>query len=457
MKLTIHEIAQAVNGQLDTSAFAEKEITSVEFDSRKIVDGSLFVALKGERDGHEFIDAARKNGAVAALWNKERQAPADFAVILVEDVEKAFQQLSTYYLQKMNPTVIGITGTNGKTSTKDMTAAVLASHYKTHKTQGNYNNELGMPYTILSMPDDTQKIVLEMGQDRMGDLILLSSIAKPDVAAITIIGESHLEYFGTRRNIAIGKMQITDGLQENGLFIYPGDEPLLTDLVEKVHAKKIAFGEDDTQDISLSILEEGKNFIRFKASFLESTIRLAVPGVYNAKNALIAAYIGMTEGVPEEKIVQALETIELTRNRTEWKKAGNGAEILSDVYNASPTAMALALDGFSKMPVNEGGRRIAVLGDMLELGETSQSLHEGIALNLAPDTIERVYLYGEQMWHLAEIIKDMYPVGTLFYYKKDEKDDLIKDLRETLTSQDMIILKASNTMGLSEVVEALEK
>jgi UDP-N-acetylmuramoyl-tripeptide--D-alanyl-D-alanine ligase len=455
MKLTIYEVAKAVNGQLDTTKFQDQALTSAEFDSRNISKGSLFVPLKGERDGHEFLDSAKKNGAIATFWSKEIPLPIDFPAIVVEDVLKAFQDLASYYLEKMNPTIIGITGTNGKTSTKDMTAAVLASHYHTHKTLGNHNNEIGMPYTILSMPDDTQKIVLEMGQDHMGDLHLLSTIAKPDIAAITIIGESHLEYFKTRKNIAIGKMQIADGLKENGLLIIPGDEPLLDDLKTKVDRPQTTFGWDNQSDIFATIIKEEKTSIDFELSFIDGTIHLPIPGKYNAKNAMVAAYIGLKLDVPQEKIIRALEQVELTKNRTEWKKASNGAEVLSDVYNASPTAMALALDGFAKMAVNIGGKRIAVLGDMLELGDTSKELHESMKAHISPDEIKQVFLYGEQMRALHEAIKEIYPEKALVHYQKEEKEQLIHDLKETLNPEDMVLLKASNSMGLGEVVSSL--
>ncbi|MCL2858782.1 MAG: UDP-N-acetylmuramoyl-tripeptide--D-alanyl-D-alanine ligase, partial [Streptococcaceae bacterium] len=200
MKLTLQEIASVVDSKNNLGNLAETTVSNIEFDSRKITNGDLFLPLKGERDGHEFIEIAFANGAVATFSEKELVQPH----ILVEDCLIAFQKLAAYTLEKMQVQVIAVTGSNGKTTTKDMLETVLSTTYKTYKTQGNYNNEIGLPYTVLHMPDDTEKIVLEMGMDRLGDIDFLSNLAKPDIAIITLIGESHLEFFGSREKIAQG-------------------------------------------------------------------------------------------------------------------------------------------------------------------------------------------------------------------------------------------------------------
>lgn len=455
MNLTVNEIAKAVGAKNDVSQWGEQVIVGAEFDSRKLRENTLFVPLKGERDGHEFIDSAKEKGAVATLWSQKNELPSDVAVILVDDVLKAFQDLAVYYLEKHRPIVVGITGSNGKTTTKDMTAAVLATTFKTHKTQGNYNNEIGVPYTILTMPEHTEVAVLEMGMDHPGDIHTLSMIGKPDIGVVTLIGESHIEYFGTRENIAVGKMQMVDGVKEKGLVIAPADEPLIVPILEKVTQEKVLFGDEASADIFVSVTEEAKNHVRFTLSFLSGEFQLPVPGKYNAKNALLAAYIANRLGVSTKNIRESLAKVELTRNRTEWKTAKNGAEILSDVYNANPTAMGLVLDAFVKMPVQNDGKRIAVLGDMLELGEAAHSMHEAMAVHLSPETIERVFLYGSDMGSLAKALEKVYPMGSLFYYEKEEKRELIKELKQTVAPNDLVVLKASNGMGLAEVVDSL--
>ena len=239
MKLTVQEIAQAVGSVMNDLT----EITGVEFDSRKIEKGGLFVPLKGARDGHEFIQQAMDNGAVATFWSLEAsKAPSGIRVILVDDPLKAMQDLAKYYLAKVGAEVVAITGSNGKTTTKDLTASVLAQKYKTYKTQGNYNNNIGLPYTILHMPMDTEKIVLEMGMDHAREITELSLIARPKVAAITMIGEAHIENLGSRAGIAQAKMEIVDGLREDGLLIIPEEEPLLKPLTESLTQKIETFG-----------------------------------------------------------------------------------------------------------------------------------------------------------------------------------------------------------------------
>ena len=247
MKMQMAEIAKALNTTCEGDN--QTVITSVAFDSRKITDGGLFVPLEGERDGHEFIASAINNGASATLWKKGHpNKPEDIAVIEVDDPLAAMQELARYYLRKVNPTVVGITGSNGKTTTKDMIAAVLSKRFNVHKTQANFNNEIGVPMTILEMKPNTEILVLEMGMDRPGQLHHLSELTHPDVAVITMIGEAHIEFFGSRDKIADAKMEITDFLREDGEFIFNGDEPLLQERAEKLDQAKATFGfrDEDT-------------------------------------------------------------------------------------------------------------------------------------------------------------------------------------------------------------------
>ena len=334
MKLTIHEVAQAVGAKNDVSIFEDIQLEKAEFDSRLIEEGDLFVPLKGARDGHDFIETAFENGAAVTLSEKEI---ANHPYILVDDVLTAFQKLATYYLEKTAVDVFAVTGSNGKTTTKDMLAHLLSTTYKTYKTQGNYNNEIGLPYTVLHMPEGTEKLVLEMGQDHLGDIHLLSELAHPKTAIVTLVGEAHLAFFKDRSEIAQGKMQIADGMASNSLLLAPAD-PIVEDYLP-TDKKVVRFGQG--AELEVTDLVERKDSLTFKANFFEQTLDLPVTGKYNATNAMIASYVALQEGVSEEQIHQAFQNLELTRNRTEWKKAANGADILSDVYNANPTAMKL--------------------------------------------------------------------------------------------------------------------
>ena len=453
MKLDLYEIAEVLSAKNDVTQFENVALRNAEFDSRLIESGDLFVPLKGARDGHDFIATAFAQGAVATL--SERPV-AEGPYILVDDVLTAFQRLAQYYLEKMQVDVLAVTGSNGKTTTKDMLAQLLATSYKTYKTQGNYNNEIGLPYTVLHMPEDTEKLVLEMGQDHLGDIHLLSELAKPKTGIVTLVGEAHLEFFGSRTEIAQGKMQIADGLRKDGLLIVPADK--IVNEFLPADCKLVRFGPD--ADIFLTRLEERKDSLSFECNFLEQRIDLPVTGKYNATNAMIAAYAALQEGVSEAAIAQAFSELELTRNRTEWKKAGNGADILSDVYNANPTAMRLILETFSTIPANPGGRKLAVLADMKELGADSKSMHGSMITSLNPEIVTDLFLYGQDMEALYDYAKEIYPPGRVHYFiKNDEKDQfeqLTKAVREKLTPADQILLKGSNSMNLAKLVEDLE-
>ena len=453
MKLYLYEIAEVLSAKNDVTQFENVPLRNAEFDSRLIEPGGLFVPLKGARDGHDFIATAFTQGAAATL--SERPV-AEGAYILVDDVLTAFQRLAQYYLEKMQVDVLAVTGSNGKTTTKDMLAQLIATTYKTYKTQGNYNNEIGLPYTVLHMPEDTEKLVLEMGQDHLGDIHLLSELAKPKTGIVTLVGEAHLEFFGSRTEIAQGKMQIADGLRKDGLLIVPADK--IVNEFLPADCKLVRFGPD--ADIFLTRLEERKDSLSFDCNFLEQKIDLPVTGKYNATNAMIAAYAALQEGVSEADIAQAFSELELTRNRTEWKKAGNGADILSDVYNANPTAMRLILETFSTIPANPGGRKLAVLADMKELGADAKSMHGSMITSLNPEIVTDLFLYGQDMEALYDYAKEIYPPGKVHYFiKNDEKDQfeqLTKAVREKLTPADQILLKGSNSMNLAKLVEDLE-
>ena len=450
MKLTIHEVAQAVGAKNDVSIFEDIQLENAEFDSRLIEEGDLFVPLKGARDGHDFIEKAFENGAAVTLSEKEI---ANHPYILVDDVLTAFQKLAAYYLEKTAVDVFAVTGSNGKTTTKDMLAHLLST---TYKTQGNYNNEIGLPYTVLHMPEGTEKLVLEMGQDHLGDIHLLSELAHPKTAIVTLVGEAHLAFFKDRSEIAQGKMQIADGMASNSLLLTPAD-PIVEDYLP-ADKKVVCFGQG--AELEITDLVERKDSLTFKANFLGQALDLPVTGKYNATNAMIASYVALQEGVSEEQIRLAFQNLELTRNRTEWKKAANGADILSDVYNANPTAMKLILETFSAIPANEGGKKIAVLADMRELGDQSVQLHNQMILSLSPDVLDTVIFYGADIAELAQLASQMFPIGHVYYFKKtedqDQFEDLVKQVQESLGAHDQILLKGSNSMNLAKLVESLE-
>lgn len=440
---TVKEVAQLFGIEVEDSRI----VTSVEFDSRKVVAGSLFVPLAGARDGHTFINQAIANGAIATLWSVQDQ-PEDITVIQVTDCLEAMQQLATYFRELLAPKVVAITGSNGKTTTKDLTASVLSQAFRTYKTQGNYNNEIGLPYTILHMPKDTEVVVLEMGMDHAGDLTTLSTIARPDIAAITMIGEAHIENLGSRAKIAQGKMEIATALAADGCLIIPRDEPLLAPLVQGMTQQVVTFG-IDAGDVAAHILEEHAEQTVF--SVKKQDYRIPLLGIYNVKNALIAYSIGEKFGVTPEQIANGLKNVQVTQNRTQWLEMENGTRLLSDVYNANPTAMGLVLDSFGKLPVQ--GRRFAVLANMLELGPESSVMHAAMADHV--QNYDGLFLVGEQMDYLAKELAARDSDVPLQLYDANELAALIEDLKQLLQPADMLLLKGSNGMKLYQVVDAL--
>lgn len=439
MNITLKEIFSAVHAKNIFPMIENKVIHAIEFDSRKITAGDVFLPLKGVHDGHDFITMAFEKGAVVTFSEKSIAQPH----ILVDDCLVAFQKLAQYVLERTGVEVIAITGSNGKTTTKDMVAAVLSEKYVTYKTQGNHNNEIGLPYTVLHMPKKTEKLVLEMGMDHFGDIHFLSKLAKPTVGIITLIGESHLEFMGNRERIAEGKMGITAGL--HGELIAPAD-PIINPYIPKNQPiTRFGLGED----IFITSLYEHKDYSTFTVNFLNEMLTIPVPGKFNAINAMLAAYVGMKCGVDDQKIKRALAHTKLTHNRTEWKKAENGADILSDVYNANPTAMKLILETFQTIPKNPNGRKIVVLADMLELGETAPYLHASISEVINRSIIDEIYLYGTLMENLLKKIPSAY------YFK--DLSELIEAIKVDLKPNDQILLKGSNGMHLSKIVEVLEK
>lgn len=449
MQMMLQEIADAVAGELIGES--EEVVTHVEFDTRKLTAGGLFVPLAGGRDGHDFVEQAKEQGAAAAFWSRS-ELPAGLPIIRVADPLEAMQQLAGYYLRQIAPKVTAITGSNGKTTTKDMTAAVLTQKYTTYKTQGNYNNNIGMPYTMLHMPETTEMLVLEMGMDHAGEISELSRIAQPDAAVITMIGEAHIENLGSRAGIAKAKMEVVDGLHKDGLLLVP-DEPLLKPLLVGLTQTVQTYSLTHQTTLYGTVVASEKEKTTFGIYGEPLTFTIPVLGNYNVKNALAAYGIGKWFGLTVEEIQAGLAGFQLTQNRTEWVKAGNGADILSDVYNANPTAMGLVLDTVSALPST--GRKLAVLADMLELGPDSPQMHASMAEHLQPEIVEKVFLYGSEMQTLQTALEKRYPIGAVDWYPIDKKDQLIQAIQQELQAADIVVLKGSNGMGLSTVVDAL--
>jgi UDP-N-acetylmuramoyl-tripeptide--D-alanyl-D-alanine ligase len=428
----------------------EISIMEVETDSRKQTNKALFIPLIGESfDGHTFIKQAFDNGAVACIWQKDKEIPkflpTDFPVFLVDDTLEALQQLSHWYRRKVDPIVIGITGSNGKTTTKDLVSAVLRTHYKVHKTQGNYNNHIGLPLTILAMNPDTEVLVLEMGMNHFGEIEQLSLIAEPNYGVITNIGESHIEYLGSREGIAQAKTEIFAGLKAEGLLLIDGDEPLL----EALHSrdKVISCGFGETNDIIVHNISMSANTTSFTLN-QEKNFQVNMLGSHNAKNATFAITLGELLHVPDEKINQALIDITLTGMRFEIVEGINGSTIINDTYNASPTSMKASIEVIVKMQPYDN--KILVLGDMFELGQDSKRFHRDVAEAITED-IDVVFTIGTDTYEITEELTNRDIPAKHF----KSKDQLLNQLTPYLNDKTLLLLKASRGMKLESLLEKI--
>jgi|HigsolmetaAR204D_1030405.scaffolds.fasta_scaffold00004_30 UDP-N-acetylmuramoyl-tripeptide--D-alanyl-D-alanine ligase len=457
---TIRQLKSMIRCETDAASDAVYDdvvFTGVSTDSRTLRAGNLFVPLAGETfDGHEFAKDAVRAGAAALLWRSDRPgAPEGVPVVRVKDTLAALQELASAYRRQLKVRVVGVTGSNGKTTTKDMVAACLATTYKVHKTEGNYNNHVGLPLTLLAMPEQTEMAVLEMGMSGRGEIELLSRIAEPEAAIITNIGEAHLMQLGTRDAIAKAKLEITSGMREGGLLIYNGDEPLLDRYLEEAKTPhgmlRFRFGTAPTNDCyPIAILQE-----QDRTSFIPNepnmTFTIPLPGRHNVLNALAAIACARYMGVKEADIVRGLHELRVTGMRSEFVTMKNGAMLINDAYNASPTSMKAAIRMLTDLKAN--GRKIVVLGDMLELGEREEAFHREIGSCLDPDKIDVVLTYGKLASAIAEEAAKVFPDGRVKSFS--DKDSLRVALTGLLEPGDLCLFKASRGMRLEEVIGKL--
>lgn len=459
IKRNLSEIAAMCGGELRRPEDADLKIQGVTTDSRSISKGCLFIPLAGERfDGHDFAADCLAAGADAVLWDKAKGNSPGPAVI-VKDTLAALQQLAHSYLKESGARVVGITGSNGKTTTKDIVFSLLSTTFNVHKTQGNFNNHIGLPLTILAMPEDAEIAVLEMGMSGRHEIELLSKLAEPEVAVITNIGEAHLMQLGSRLEIARAKLEILAGLKSGGTLIYDGDEPLIPEVLREPATLKpesfhtVTFGlqpHNDDYSVGLMFLEDGTVFTSSAGG--GEPLHLPLLGQHNVVNGLAAIAVARYFGVTEAAIKEGLSRIQLTGMRIEVVKGRSGITILNDAYNASPTAMKAAIGVLENM---KGYRcKVAVLGDMLELGETEDDLHREVGAFLKGGKIDRLFTYGTLGEKIAEGAAEHLDPQSIHAYT--DKAELIAGLLDVLHPGDVVLVKASRGMRLEEVVEAVK-
>lgn len=456
MKKTLEHIAEWLHIQKKTND--NPVVTGVSINTRTIQPGDLFIPFRGEQvNGHRFVLDAFAKGAVASFWLKDEPNPPEGVPLLfVESAEEALQQMAKAYRTELKSVFIGITGSNGKTSTKDLVAGMLSPYFRVKKTEGNFNNELGLPLTILSLEEDTEFAVLEMGMSSFGEIEFLSKLAEPKYVIITNIGEAHMQDLGSREGIAKAKFEIIAGLEANGQLFYDGDEPLLRPFVEKAHnIKTKSFGVQEQNDLRIAevnFTERGSVF-RVEGE-LNEAMSIPVLGEHQVKNTLAALLIGKEVGLTADQMSEALKQIVLTDMRMQVIEGNNGAIFINDAYNAAPTSMRAAISFLEKSSIKP--EKWLVLGDMLELGDNEQQYHEEICKSISNKSFEGVCLYGPRMEWLYHKLVEQFTDAQLMWVN-DDIDKLIAFLANKINDHSIVLVKGSRGMQLERVIEPFQK
>lgn len=453
-KISLKDIERAVFGKIIKGA-EDMKISSVSIDSRKCEYEGLFVPLKGEkRDGHDFIEDAAKRGCVFTLTEKEDVPLSVKGAVLVGNTLKALTDLSKWYLSTFDLKKVAVTGSMGKTSTKDMIYEVLNKKYKAAKTVGNFNNHIGLPLTILSLEEGTEVCVFEMGMDRLGEIHHLADIVRPDVAVITNVGHTHLEHLKTRENILRAKLEVTDFLERDNTLIVNMTGDLLTKEGATGDYNLLTVGFDGRSDYIINSIEdkdeEGLSF-HIEREGRTLPVKLPVSGRHNAINASLALAAGEVLGVSLEDGISALSKVVLTDKRLKIL-IHNGIKIIDDTYNASPESMMNALDVLNS---RQCLRKIAVLADMFELGTESERLHKEIGEYIGELNVDLVVTIGELSYNINLGAKDaLEPSNNLHF---NDKEEFLQVLPGFLNPGDCILVKGSRGMEMDKVVSQILK
>lgn len=451
VKMSLSDIAKACQGVLygkDTD-----KISSVTIDSRLVEEGSLFIATKGERvDGHSFIPVAIEKGAVAVV--SEKPCTISVPYILVEDSFVALKAIAEYYRMRLSIPVVGITGSVGKTSTKEFIAAVLSEKFCTLKTQGNYNNEVGLPLTVLKIRKEHEAAVLEMGISEFNEMHRLSKVAKPDIAVITNIGMCHLENLIDRDGVLKAKTEIFDYLKEDGIVCLNGDDDKLITITGVKGRKPVFFGMGNNNDITVrDIVSHGLTGSECVIITPQGEVKVNVPlpGEHMVLNALAATAVGLSLGLSLSEIAEGISKVKPVSGRSNLIMTDK-YNIIDDCYNANPVSMKAAID-LLKMAET---RTVAVLGDMFELGSDEVSLHTSVGMYVAEKNVDVLICVGnlsKNMYEGALDFKKNNPECKTHVYYYENQEMLLKELNQILMENDTVLFKASHGMRFDEIIK----
>ena len=454
--LTPQFIADVTGGKLVCPAeLLDKEVTSVTTDSRSVREGSLFIALKGEVfDGHAFIPQTAEKGALIALTESD-EAAGTMPHVTVKSTYDAMGDLAHAWLNKLDVPVVSVTGSVGKTSTKETIATVLAAKYKTHKTEGNFNNNIGLPMTIFNIDPETEIAVLEMGINHFGEMHKLSSIANPDIAVITNIGTCHLEFLIDRDGVFRAKTEVFEHLKEGGRVVLNGDDDKLINVKEVRGQKPVFFGLGAHNDFraenirSLGLKGSAFTVVTPDSSF---EVKLPVPGEHMILNALAACAVGRLSGLTDEEITAGLAVVKTISGRFNIIETDKYT-LIDDCYNANPMSMRAALKLLSETKEEPARRHVAVLGDMAELGADEKELHRELGEFIKSYPVDLLLTGGPLAESIAEGAKGGVPEIRSF----PKADELVAAVGDLIEDGDVVLIKAWHCMGFERIVRLLKE
>ena len=454
---SIDAVIRMLDADLIEGGDLDAMISGVSTDSRSCGRGSLFIPLVGAHfDGHDYAAQAVAQGAAAMLWQKDHpDHPHGVPIIGVEDTLQALQQLASAYRDELDLVVIGITGSNGKTSTKDILCSLLKRKYVTQKTHGNMNNEIGVPLTLLGLSDATQVAIVEMGMENRYEIDALTRLVQPDIAVITNVGEAHLENLGSIENIARAKAEIVHGLKENGVLLFNGEQDVLKlalwqeELPRGTTVK--SFGHDERQDLfSYGDVTQDAGGISFHCNLLAQPASMNIYGKHQVMNALPCIYIARALGMSEAQILEGLADIEQTGLRCDLVALGAGY-VLDDSYKSNRQSVLAALDTLCEFDIP---RRIAILSDMLDMGDQAVRIHYDVGKALGRYPIDRVCTYGEMSRFIAQ---GAINAGVKDVTHYETKEALQEAVLEELDAPCILLVKGSRGMQMDSIVTYLKE
>ncbi len=453
-KMTAAELLRGIGDAQQRPELQDIIITGVQTDSRKVVPGDLFVAIRGERsDGHRYAAQALADGAALVLGHRPVEEVAGVPAqryLQAVDILDAMIALGGNYRSRFSPCLVGVTGSVGKTTTKEFVAAVLSAFGETLKTEGNQNNEIGMPNTLLRMTSATEYAVVEMGMQGLGEISKLTRAARPAAALITCIGVSHLEQLGSRENILKAKMEICEGLPEGGLLVINGDDALLANARVPAGIQRVAYGVDNrfvpVQARDIRSAGGGQRFTIVDRQYGDFEAEIPVPGQHNIYNALAAYTLATRLGLDAATAAAALKNYKTVGHRQHLVDAG-GIRVMEDCYNANPDSMHAALVTLRDMPVE--GHKIAVLADMLELGELSAEAHRTVGQEAADCGVQCLLTFGEEARHTAQAAE---AAGVPFVEHFATREEITAWLRANAMPGDYVLFKGSHGMALETIL-----